>query len=528
MANELVKQAYNDDELSEEQIVEWLKCANDCEYFLSNYVKVQHPTRGAVYFNLYGYQQRVLGDLLSQEKNIVLQPRQSGKTILLTGYLLWKAVFNKDISIGVAAHKGAGAKEIVARFKYAYEFLPTWMKPGVKAYNVFDVEFDNGSSIISQSTTPTTFRGMSMSIIYLDEFAFVPPRIADEFWTSLLPSMSAGEGENQFDEDGNELKPVKLIATSTPNGSEGLFARLWFQAEQGENSTDDDEEADAMFHPSRVYNDEVPGRDEKFKKKILRGMTPLQYSQEFDCAFLSNKGTLISSQHLESIKGLDPEYERLGIRFFKENNIRGRRLALSVDVAEGIGGTGDYTVIQIFDIDRLEQVGEWRDNEVTISDFTKFFIGVLQMLDNQGAREIYYTVESNPIGLSVLNLLDNSTSTILDKVECISDSYKRKGILTTNKSKLAGCTMLKDFMESDRLTIYSKQLISELKFFVKKGASFSAEIGMHDDLVMATVIFMNMLIQLAKMDDDISDTVNKINTIDCYDESDLQPMPFLF
>lgn len=283
MANELVKSAYEEDELTEEQTIEWLKCAGDCEYFLSHYVKVQHPTRGAVYFNLYDYQHRVLGDLLNQEKNIVLQPRQSGKTILLTGYLLWKAVFNKDISIGVAAHKGAGAKEIVARFKYAYEFLPFWMKPGVKAYNVFDVEFDNGSSIISQSTTPTTFRGMSMSIIYLDEFAFVPPRIADEFWTSLLPSMSAGEGEQQFDEDGHEIKPVKLIATSTPNGSEGLFARLWFQAEQAELAEGCTDEDDSMFYPSRVYNEEVPGRDEKFKKKILRGMTPLQYSQEFEC-----------------------------------------------------------------------------------------------------------------------------------------------------------------------------------------------------------------------------------------------------
>lgn len=247
-----------------------------------------------------------------------------------------------------------------------------------------------------------------------------------------------------------------------------------------------------------------------------------------NCAFLSNKGTLINSQHLESIKGLDPEYKIMGIKFFKENNIIGRRLGLTVDVAEGIGGTGDYTVIQIFDIDNLEQIGEWRDNETTISEFTKFFIGVLQMLMDKGAREVFYTVESNPIGLSVLNLIDNSTSSILERVDCISDSYKRKGMLTTNKSKLAGCSMLKDFMESERLTVYSKQLISELKFFVKKGASFSAEIGMHDDLVMGLVIFMNMLKEIAKMDDDINDTVNKINVIDCYDEYEGEPMPFIF
>ena len=195
-------------------------------------------------------------------------------TALITGYLLWKTTFFKDISVGVAAHKGSGAKEIIARFKYAYEFLPYWMKAGVKAYNVFDVEFDNGSAIISQTTTETTFRGLSMTIIYLDEFAFVPPRIADAFWTSLLPSTTAGS-DGQLDADGNKVEPVKLIATSTPNGSEGLFARLWYKSQRDPD--------DSMFLGSEVKNHEVPNRDAAFKKKMLKSMSPLQYSQEFDC-----------------------------------------------------------------------------------------------------------------------------------------------------------------------------------------------------------------------------------------------------
>lgn len=186
----------------------------------------------------------------------------SHNTIIITAYLLWEAIFKDDFRIGVAAHKASGAKEIIARFKYAYEFLPKWLKPGVKVYNVFDIEFDNGSSIISQATTENTFRGLSMSCIYLDEMAFIPTRIADEFWTSLLPSMSAGGSDG-----------VKLIATSTPNGSEGLFARLWYKAERDESD----------FVATRVYNEEVPDRGEEFKQKMLNSMTPLQYSQEFDC-----------------------------------------------------------------------------------------------------------------------------------------------------------------------------------------------------------------------------------------------------
>ena len=445
----------------------------------------------------------------------------SHNTAVLTAYILWRTTFNKDIKVGVAAHKGSGAKEIVARFKYAYEFLPSWMKAGVKAYNVFDVEFDNGSALVSQTTTGTTFRGLSMTMIYLDEFAFVAPRIADEFWTSLLPSTTAGDSAGEFDEDGNPIEAVKIIATSTPNGSEGLFARLWFQSQRDPDNS--------MFHGTRVYNEEVPNRDEAFKKKMLRSMTPLQYSQEFDCAFVSNKGTLINSQILEGIRGIEPENELLqGIRIYDPLPFLGKRIGISIDVAEGIGGDGDYTTIQFFDIDTLHQVAEFDNNEMTVSEFAKFFIQVLIMVFDQKAREVYYTVESNPIGLSVINLLRNSTATVLDRAEMVSDNHRRGGILTTNKSKVAGCSMMKDLVENNRMFLHSKKLLSELKFFVKKGASFSAENGMHDDLVMGVVVFCNMLALIAKQDDFVHDNINKLDMIDCIESADLQPMPFVF
>jgi hypothetical protein len=244
-----------------------------------------------------------------------------------------------------------------------------------------------------------------------------------------------------------------------------------------------------------------------------------------NCAFLSDKGTLIQSEVLDTMRASTPINSVLGMDFY--TTVKNKRLGVSVDVAEGIGNGGDYSVIQCFDIDTLEQVAEFRNNNMTITMFTKHFIKVLMELDRQGAREIYYTIESNPIGLSVINLLENATHSILHKAEMISEyRSKRKGLLTTNKSKLAGCSQLKDFIEEGTMKLHSKSLLSELKFFVKRGASFAAESGMHDDLVMATVIFCNLLKELSRYDQDVSDTINKITSIDCMSGEE-EPLPFL-
>lgn len=507
LKSDLIKNAYVDDELTPEQEIEFRKCAEDPFYFCRNYIRVQHPTRGSVLFDLYPYQERVLNAILNNDKTIILQPRQSGKSILVSSYLLWEAIFNKDTKIGIAAHKGEGAKEIMDRIKYAYEGLPNWMKPGVKAYNVFDVVFDNGSAFISETTTENTFRGKSLSIIYLDETAFVPLRIVEAFWTSLLPSLSAGAS----DPNGRQ---VKLICTSTPNGSEGLFATEWFKAEQGIGD----------FYPVRVYNEEVPGRDEEFKRRALLTMSPAKYAQEYDCQFISDKGTLIRSEFLESVRPVEPIKVHEGIKVYKE--IENRRLGVTVDVGEGIGQ--DYSVIQVFDIDKLEQVAQYRDNTSGLTELAKKIIKTLEYLEAEGAKEIFYTVEANPIGKGVIVLLENADNPILERCEFVSEyGKKHRGILTTNKNKLVGCGKLKDLFECGKLKIYSRELLSELKFFVKSGGSFKAETGMTDDLVMSVVIMMNMLSELAYQDDDIHDNINTF-TFDPEDEDEGEPMPFVF
>ena len=502
--NTSVKTQSDEKDLTKEQAEEYVKCFSDPVYFIRNYVKVQNIKTGAMLFEMRSYHDKIFDGVHNNNRVCILQPRQTGKTSAIVAYLLWFAIFNPDKTVGVASNKGSGAKEIIARVKYAYESLPVWMKPVVLSYNVFDVSFDNGSKIMSATTTENTFRGFSLNLLFLDEFHFVKPKIADEFWTSILPTLTS-EGHNA----------AKLIITSTPNGSEGKFAEIWFGAMNEQNG----------FKAIEVKNSEVEGRDEKFKEEMLKSMSLNKYLQEFENAFISDKGTLVDSVVLEALSHSEA-FSRLsnGKVWGSPKN---RRIGLSVDVGEGIGK--DYTVIEGFDIDTLEQVIEWRDNKMTISKFTSFFIDFMnELIKNQGVKELYYTVESNPIGLSVINLIENSNHPILDTAIMVSESgRKRKGILTTNKSKMKGCMKFKDLVEKGRMKLNSKNLLSELKFFVQAGASFRAEVGMTDDLVMATIIFVNMLDELTRFDEVVYDRMKTLYD-DMDDDGIAEPMGIVF
>jgi len=497
-----VKLLTEDKLLTKSQAKELVKCAGNVEYFIRNYVSVQHPTLGAMLFNLYDYQVDVIDGLHDHDKNIILQPRQSGKTITIVAYLLHQAIFTPDITIGVAAHKGSGAKEIIGRFRYAYENLPMWIKPSVVSYNVFDVIFDNGSKILSQTTTESTYRGMSLSILYLDEFAFVKPSIETEFWKSILPTLAA--------------PGTKVILTSTPNTSEGKYADIWFKAERGENE----------YNPIRVFNEQVPDRTTgEFKRKMLMDMSPVEYAQEFDCAFVSNKVTLVQSEVLEAIRPGEVIREHLGIRLY--SGIKNKRIGLTVDVGTGTGQ--DHSVIQLFDLETFEQIGEFNNNTMNLTAFTKQIIKTLKWIDEEGAKEIFYTVEANSIGQGVIQLLHNSEMPILKKVDFISDSRRKQlGILTTTKSKMKGCTKLKDLIEGGGLKINSKKLLSELKFFVKSGASFAAESGKNDDLVMGCVLFCLMVDEIGQYDADVYDKLNDSSIVGFMSDEEDYPLPMVF
>jgi Straboviridae terminase, large subunit len=499
-----VKSPADEKPITKKQAKELIKCANDVEYFIRNYVNIQHPTLGAMLFNLRDYQKEVISSLATHDRVILNFARQLGKTTTIVAYLLHQAIFKPDITIGVCAHKGSGAKEILARIRYAYTELPLWIKPAVTSFNVFDIAFTNNSKIMSQTTTEGTYRGMSLSILYADEFAHVKPNIVEEWWKSILPTLSA--------------KGTKFIISSTPNGSENKFADIYFKAERGENG----------YKSITVTNEDFPEeRGEDFKKEMLKSMSPLEYSQEFLCQFVSSSsGTLIYPTVLESLRPSDPLSEPLNIRLYSA--IKNKRIGLSIDVGTGTGQ--DHSVIQLFDLDTFEQVGEFNNNTLNLTDFTKHIIKTLQYVDKQGAKEIFYTIEANSIGQGVIQLINNSELPILKKAEFISGTGKQLGIMTTTKSKMKGCTKFKDLIEGGGMKIHSKRLISELKFFVKKGVSFAAESGKNDDLVMGCVIFCLMVDEIGKYDEDVYDKLNDSSVIggSLEDDDEYDPMPFVF
>jgi len=495
-----VKTPADNNSITKKQAIEIAKCANDVIYFIENYCMIQHPTKGAMLFELRDYQKEVINAMYNHDKIILNFGRQLGKTSTLTAYLLHQAIFTPDFIIGVVAHKMSGAKEVLSRLRYAYENLPMFIKPSVQSYNVFDIVFSNGSKIMSQATTENTYRGISLSALYADEMAFIKPNIMDEWWKSILPTLSA--------------KGTKFLISSTPNGSENKFAEIWFKAMQGQNE----------YHPIQVTNEDFPEeRGEEFKQSMLQDMTIEQYNQEFLCHFISSSGTLIYSPILEALKPNDIINTFGDLRFFK--TVRGRKLGVSVDVGTGTGQ--DYTTVQVFDLETLEQLAEFRNNLLNITDFTKVFIQIIKELYNRDCKSIYYTIEANSIGMGVTQLLRNATDKILDKAEMISVG-KHDGILTTNKSKMKGCTRLKDLVESGRMVLNSKFLISELKFFIKKGASFAAESGKTDDLVMSVVLFCNMIEELAQWEEEVYDALNSVDMVGNLDDTDFDPLPVVF
>lgn len=474
--------------LTEEEAEEFVKCALDFDHWASTYLWVQ-TDRGKSLFNPRDYQKRMLSAFEDNPFSIILAPRQVGKSVTAMAYLLHQLIFFPDIHIGICSYRLSNVKDIMDRLKFGYEHLPFFLQPGVREYNRFTVVFTNNSGINGQVIKESTFRGTTNNILYVDELAFVKPSIAEEFWGGILPSIMGGG------EDSN----TKILLTSTPNGSTDIFSNLWFNAVQGTNG----------FFPVEVKYEEAPGRTEKFEQDMLGKMSKARFLQEFKCHFISSKGCLISSMVLESLQHQEPIMISEDLHFFKED-LTGRKIAIAVDVGEGVDR--DYHAIQIVDIGTLEQVGEYRNNNLPQTQFTKEFIRILRMVYDMGASEVYYTVENNGVGNGVINLLVNTTDPVVQKAFFVGDPESQKFGLHMNKnSKAEGCMKLKDLVENNKLKINSQRLITELKFFVKTtNGSYKAESGMHDDLCMSMVLAVLLLKYVADFEEDIYDTFNEI------------------
>ena len=511
---DLVKSPYKKEKYTAEQIKEFAKCASDPQYFITEYVWIQHPIKGRMRFDLFDFQRGLLDSYHNYRYSIALISRQMGKSTAAAAYLLWYSMFNADQTILIAAHKYSGAQEIMQRIRFAYETLPDFLRAGAVSYNKGSIEFDNGSRIIAQATTENTGRGLSISLAYLDEFAFVRPSIAREFWTSLSPTLSTGG---------------KCIITSTPNQDDDQFAQIWRDANKTIDEYGNEKEtgkngfkaysADWKAHPDRdqAWADEEQGKigEERFRREHLN-------------EFIAFDETLINSLKLAMMEANDP-YRKTGqVRWYRPIT-KGKTYIAGLDPSLGTGG--DNAAIQVYELPGMRQVAEWMHNKTPVTEQIRILRQILQEIQDEAPEsEIYWSVENNTLGeaaLVVINELgeDNIPGTMISEPKRAGNvrTY-RKGFTTTNKSKLAACSKYKTWVETDKMEIASKPLLRETKTFISRGAAFAAKDGETDDLVMAALLVVRIAQQVAQYDEV---TYNELK--DSFsDEEDVQPMPMTF
>jgi hypothetical protein len=515
--NKLVKTAYSSQRYSEKDIEELMACTDPVDgphYFLDNFFYIQHPTKGKLQYEPFEYQRRLIDSYHQNRFNVNLLPRQTGKTTTAAGYLLWYAMFIPDATVLVAAHKFTGAQEIMSRIRYAYELCPNHIRCGVKSYNKQSIEFDNGSRIIAQTTTETTGRGLSLSLLYADEFAFVEPNIAVEFWTSISPTLATGG---------------KAIITSTPNSDEDQFANIWKEANYKFDEFGNEQTLGRNgFFPFRAYWSEHPDRDENWANEERSRIGEERFKREHDCEFLVFDETLINSICLSGMEGNEPIMKMGQARWYRKVNPMSTYL-LALDPSLGTGG--DPAAIQILEIPSFEQVGEWQHNLTTIQGQVRILRDLCNYINDECAAKgvqssIYYSVENNNIGEAALVAIEEIGEESIPGL-FLSEPIKkghvrrfRKGFNTTNSSKINACAKLKHLVESKRLRIRSKPLISELKGYIAKGVSFEAKVGLHDDLVSAMLLVLRMAIMLQDWDPAIYDKMREER-----EDEFLMPMP---
>ena len=489
-----IKEPYTKTEYKNEQeLQDFLKCCDPDTgylYFMNNFFMIQHPTQGAIQYHPYKYQERLIYAYNKYQSVIALYPRQSGKTVSAAGYLLWYAMFKQDSTILIAANKFSGAQEIMVRVRFAYENCPFHIKAGVVTYNRGSIEFDNGSRIVSATTTENTGRGMAISLLYCDEMAFIPNNISQAFWASIAPTLATGG---------------KCIVTSTPNSDEDQFALIW----KGANKTEDDfgNPTDVGINGFKAVTatwDEHPDRDQKWADALRAKLGNDKFEREINLRFIISDETLINPNTLIDLEGIEP-IDRTGqVRWYKRPE-KGKLYSVSLDPSLGTGS--DPAAIQIFDASTTTQIGEWKHNKTDIPSQIKLLASITEYIaeTTKEPNNIYYSLENNTIGEAALISLREYGESNISGTFLSEPGKQRKGFNTTHKSKVSACAKFKSLLESKKMTIHSRSLISELKSFVASNNTYSAKPGEHDDLVMATLLSVRIMQQLASYHGDLEE-----------------------
>ena len=471
LGNPNLKKAHTKSRFSPKQVDEVMKCLEDPKYFIEKYLKIVTIDKGLIPFEMYDFQRKMVDTFHDNRFTICKLPRQSGKSTIIVSYLLHYVLFNDNVNVAILANKSSTARDLLGRLQLAYEHLPKWMQQGVLNWNKGSLELENGSRIVAASTSSSAVRGSTFNIIFLDEFAYVPNNIAEEFFSSVYPTISSG-------------KSSKVMIVSTPHGM-NMFYKMWMDAVNKKST----------FVPIEVHWSEVPGRDEKWKEQTIRNTSESQFQTEFECEFLGSVDTLINAQKLKAMAVIDPRRSPQGLDVY-EMPIKDHTYVITVDVARGV--QNDYSAFIVIDSTKAPYkiVAKYKNNDIKPIVFPN-------VLDKIGKlyNKAYILIEINDLGQQVADAMQfeleyDNMMMVTQRGRAgqvlgggFSGRGNQLGVRMTKGTKKIGTSNLKSLIESDKLIINDFDIISELSTFIAKGKSFEAEAGSHDDLVMCLVIF---------------------------------------
>ena len=477
LGNPNLKKANVSTQFTKKQVAEYMKCAQDPVYFIRQYIRIVSLDEGVIPFDMYDFQEGMVEKFHEHRFNICKLPRQSGKSTIVTAYLLWYVLFNANVNVAILANKAPTAREMLGRLQLSYENLPKWLQQGILGWNKGSLELENGSKILAASTSASAVRGMSFNVIFLDEFAFVPNHIADQFFSSVYPTISSG-------------KNTKVIIISTPHGM-NMFYKLWHDAERKQNE----------YVPTEVHWSEVPGRDDVWKEQTIKNTSEAQFKVEFECEFLGSVDTLITPSKLRTMAYHDPIKTNRGLALYK-NREEDHEYVVTVDVSRGVGH--DYSAFVVIDTSTVpyEVVARYKNNEIKPIVLPNLIVDVAKNFN-----QAYILCEVNDIGGQVADIIqyDLEYENLLmasmrgragqQLGQGFSGKKTQLGLKMSTATKQVGCSNLKALIEEDKLIIPDYDMIAELTTFIAKGSTFQAEDGCNDDLAMCLVIFGWMAMQ---------------------------------
>ncbi len=471
LANPNLKRAHVPIGFTSEQVEEVIKCSQDVVYFIKNYVKIINLDEGLVPFDMYPFQEDMANTISDNRFTVIKTCRQAGKTTTSAAVILWHVLFNESYTIAILANKLNTAREILSRVQRAYENLPKWLQQGVIVWNKTNIELENGSQIIASSTASSAIRGYSINFLYLDEFAFVPRTIQDDFFTSVYPTIISGSN-------------TKVVITSTPNGFD-LFYKIWINSVEGRNE----------YQNFMVNWWDVPGRDEEWRQKTIANTSEDQFRQEFDAEFLGSANTLISPNILKILAFIDPmsKHYDSALSVYEEPQ-PGRNYFIVADVSRGVGV--DASAFLVYDVTEMpyKVVAAYKNNLIEPILYPEIIYQVAKSYS-----EAFVMIEINDNGQQIADILHQDLeyenivyTTVKGRAGQVMGAgfaqNTQRGVRTTKQVKRLGCVNMKTMIEKQQIILNDFHVINELSTFIHKGNSYEAESGAHDDLVMCIVL----------------------------------------